>query len=356
MKLMHFSEAGKTAHGSASQAPARNFSRLAGAALLAGLSFAPLLPRPAMAQDSLPQAAAVAPDSIKPAVQGAAPLAVLPATDSLKPAQAGLVIPIQLPAPAAAKPEPKRVSFLHAKNWLGYRANPIREMRNVPLPIRTVISGDVGSGVPIMDSTIQFPPDVDLPLFGLDLGIGPGVSFFRDRFSVEATGGAEFTIIFTNERKRTIPQDRCTDYWSWYDVAPAIQLGPSLGLKPYVLAELKARAPGGLVAGIGYRVSFEDFIGRNGCDGVAGWGDPRGVFKEYGKFELVSLLVGMPYVSFGVSSPGLEDGESTHFYFGFKHIISMEASDLARQGEFVYRDFSLAMGVICGCSFLHPGQ
>jgi hypothetical protein len=239
-------------------------------------------------------------------------------------------------------------SFLRIRGLGGYAANPIREMRNVPLVIRTVSENLNGTDDPITSSTVSFPSGIYLGLFGLDLNVGPGVYFYKDRFAVEVGVGAELPlIIFSDKHKRTIEEHTYSPYYyrSWYDVAPAITLGPSLYLKPYLSAEVKTRISSWCIAGLGYTMSKEDFVARNGTEGSAGYGDPKGTLKVYNEFDLVDMTVGMPYAFFGYYTP--ETG-MVHVYFGFRHILTEKLSDLARQGEFVYRDFALAIGVRCG--------
>ena len=242
-------------------------------------------------------------------------------------------------------------SFLRIRGLVGYRANPIREMRNVPLVIRTVKENLVGTDDPITDKPVSFPSDFYLGIFGLDFNVGPGVYFYKDRFAVEVGVGAELPlIIFSDKHKRTIEEHTYSPYYyrSWYDVAPAISLWSFLYLKPYLSAEVKARISRWCTAGLGYRISKEDFVARNGTDGSAGFGDPKGTLKVYNKFGLVDMTVGMPYAFFGYYTP--ETG-MIYWYFGFRHILTEKLSDLAKQGELVYRDFALVLGMSGNAAF-----
>ncbi len=233
-------------------------------------------------------------------------------------------------------------SFLRFRSLVGYRANPIKEMRDVPAVIRTYKDKHLTDQL-IANSTVAFPPDVDLGIFGLDFNLGPGIYFGKDRFSVEVGVGAELPlIIFSDKKKHTIVVETYAPYSNlyWYDVAPAPSLGSSFYLKPYLSAEVKTRIASQCSAGLGYRISKEGFVARNGTDNLES--------SVYNKFDLVHMNVGMPYALLCFYLPG---AGSVYTYLGFRHILTEKLSDLARQGEFVYRDFALALGMSGNVAF-----
>lgn len=375
----------RTSPGGNTHQPKRPFFKLATTALVAGLSFVPMaLPKHAVAQDVKPVA-----DTSVTITKSNSPWSVWrasrrqprdTATQEAKPVIDTVVQDVkptmdasaQKAKPATPAPAPKLTdfSFLRFMFGTGVRFNPIREMRNVPLEIRhiPVYPDDIWKGHSSgfdtswsrpMNGTIKLPSDVKL-LFGFNLG--PGFSFNNGRFEIEFGAGADLSIFTCRLIERNyLKNDRATagdslNYervagtaltwytvvprFCWYTIAPhCYRKGLSrLGISPYLSTEMRLKNSKNFVIGLGYLLSKEDYVSRSGWDRY----DSYAIYRQ---FDLVDLTVGTPYLLFGIATEYDNRPLTLGFYFGFRHIIKKQLSDLAKQAELGFRDFACIFGI-----------
>ena len=222
----------------------------------------------------------------------------------------------------------------------------IKEMRNVPPAISLQPANTPDSA----KSKADFPNELGLLV---DFSIGPSWYFTRQKIAIDAGVGAG---LFFFSPKTVWPTTT-----TWYVVRPILSLSGrdafGVGVKPYVSLEARkiVNFRGSDIGfGLGYRVMEDGYNLENGTydksqDYEAARRAGVNPYTTKGNFNLAYMTVGMPYLVVNTFENPLEHIMTGGFYIGLKQIITKQLSDVARQGDLVYNNPALVIGV--GCSF-----
>jgi hypothetical protein len=281
------------------------------------------------------------------------------------------------PEGAEAKPG----FYADANLSLSYENAVVRKAEDVPLEIRNLdyrdISGsksDYCHAPPIEKDSVELYDRLSL----LKARLGGKIPFFDDKFVFKLGVGCDFNMDISFDgkkyRERKDSGTRAYDEWSYvwqkkfsnnskgnnfrgklncepadtseyfdyYYVHPCFWFGWNTVLRPAVFSELELKIGKNKSISLGYEIFREDIFARNG------WMRREDIKNE--DYELMSLVVGRPYVSFAIS----EKEDDMRFYAGVEagmnNVLAKEKKGLGEQMEFGVRD-GFFLGVKLGVDF-----